>query len=508
MCLSSWLRRDHSLAVPSKPEEGCYTRRLLNRASPFRLSVEQLDDRVVPSTFTVKNLADSGADSLRAAVIAANSNPGNDVIKFTGGLHGTVVLTSGELVLTDGLRIGGPGANRLVVSGNDASRVFQIGSGVPVGIDGLTVAHGHAAGQGGGIFNAGILTVSDSILSDNTAVGISGTTLGAVVDAFGGGIFNTGTLAVGHTRFVHNQSIGADGISSTIGSSAIGGAISSVGTPTAPSAAKVSHSTFLGNQAIGGAAGIGASRAGLGGAIQNSAGAFTVSDSLFQDNRAIGGLDNGVPGGFGTGVGGAIANVARAGSALLVVSHSTMTNNQAVGGAAGAGPIGQDGRGGAIVNYIFGGVPLPVTVTATAHVDHSTLFGNEAVGGAGPTSGNGQGGGIANLNGGVLTVSDSVIARNRAIGGAGVGNGGNGQGGGIFNDGPTPVGTPNLSLRRSLVVLNRADGGAAGSGGSAGLGQGGGLFIAPGGLASGDAWTRVFANDASSSDDNVFGTLT
>src|SRR5262249_30203236 len=240
-----------------------------------------------------------------------------------------------------------------------------------------------------------------------------------VVDAFGGGVFSSGTLTVSHTRFVHNQAIGADGTSSTIGSSALGGAISSVGTATAPATATVSVCTFLGNQVGRGAAGIGASRAGVGGAIQNSAGTFTVSRSVFQSNQAVGGLDNGVPGGFGAGVGGAIANVARFGSAVLCVSDSSLTNNRAVGGAAGAGPIGQNGRGGAIANYLFGGVVPPVTVTAIAHIDHSTILGNQAIGGAGPTGGNGLGGGIENENGGVLTVSNSLITLNQAIGGAG-----------------------------------------------------------------------------------------
>ena len=44
-------------------------------------------------------------------------------------------------------------------------------------------------------------------------------------------------------------------------------------------------------------------------------------------------------------------------------------------------------------------------------------------------------------------------------------------------------------------------------GGSAGLGLGGGLYLAPGGVASADPWTLIFANDASTSDDDVFGIL-
>jgi hypothetical protein len=510
MRLSSWLRSARPLLVPSGTERGRRPTRLGKRTLPTRLSVERLEDRTVPSTFTVQSLADSGTGSLRQAVLEANANPGADLIRFAPeARNGTIPLTSGQLSITDDLQIDGPGADRLAVSGTDASRVFQISSGVAVSIDGLTVSHGRAVGQGGGILNAGALTLSHAILSDNLVVGVPGASLGDVVDAFGGGIFNSGVLTVGHSSFVGNQAIGADGTASSIGSSALGGAIFSRGTVSAPATATVSHSTFLDNEAIGGAAGIGASRAGVGGAITNTSGTFTVSDSVFHDNQAVGGIDNGVPGGFGAGLGGAIGNVARFGDATLSVGYCTLTNNRAVGGAAGAGLVAQDGRGGAIANYIFGGVAPPVTVTATANIDHCTILGNQAVGGAGPTGGNGQGGGVANLNGGVLTVSDSLIALNQPIGGVGGlgGNGGNGQGGGIFNGGPSPVGTPSLTVHRSLVVFNQADGGAAGEGGSAGLGQGGGLFLTPGGVASADVLTAILANNASTSDGNVFGNL-
>ncbi len=508
MRLSSWLRSARSLFVPSGTEKGHRPTRLRQRAMTAPLSVERLEDRTVLSTFTVYNLADSGLGSLRAAIADANDNPGADLIRFAPSARdGTVVLTSGELNIADDLQIDGSGADRLAVSGNDASRVLQISSGVAVSIDGLTVTHGRAVGRGGGILNAGTLTVSHAILSDNLVGGVPGASLGTVVDAFGGGLFNAGTLTVRSSSFVHNRAIGADGTPSTIGSSGLGGAIMSGGTASAPATATVSHCTFLENQAIGGAAGIGASRAGVGGAINNTAGAFTVRHSVFNANQAVGGIENGIPGGFGAGVGGAISNVARFGSAFLSVSHSTLMNNRAVGGAAGAGTIGQPGRGGGIANYIFGGVAPPVTVAATASIDHSLLLGNQAIGGAGPTGGTGQGGGIANENGGILTVSNSLIALNRAIGGAGGGNGGNGLGGGIFNGGPSSVGTPSLTLLRSIVALNRAEGGAAGSGGSAGLGQGGGLYLTPGGIACADLLTTIFGNDTSTSDDDVFGNL-
>jgi hypothetical protein len=113
------------------------------------------------------------------------------------------------------------------------------------------------------------------------------------------------------------------------------------------------------------------------------------------------------------------------------------------------------------------------------------------------------------LNGSIGVVSDSTFVLNTATGGAGGlgGNGGNGQGGGVFNGGPSPLGAPSLTFQTSRIVNNDATGGAAGSGGSDGQGVGGGLYLTPGGVACADLWTAIFANDASTSDDDVFGVL-
>ena len=503
--MHSSLRSVRSHYATSRQAKASHFAEIPRRSLIAPLAIEALEQRRLLSTVTVLNLADSGPGSLRQAVLDANANPGADAIGFADGLSGSIVLTGGQLSIAGDLHIDGPGAELLTVSGNDASRIFRINNGVSVSIEGLTIAHGRGVGQGGGIFNAGTLTVSNSVLSDNAVVGVAGATLGAVVDAFGGGIFNAGALAVRSSRFLDNHSVGADGTAGSIGSSALGGAIMSGGSPIVPATATVIQSTFVGNQAVGGAAGTGASRAGIGGAIMNATGSFDVSQSLFRDNQAVGGLENGIPGGFGAGSGGAIGNVARAGNAVLSVSHCTLTDNRAVGGATGTGVVAQDGRGGAIASFLFGGLPQPVTVGATARIDHSTLFANQAIGGAGTIGGSGQGGGIANLLGSAVDVSDSVIFFNRAIGGAGEsGDGGSGQGGGIFNGGTSPVGAPSLTLERSLVAHNSAEG-ATGSGGDTGIGQGGGLYIAPGGLAATDRWTLIFTNDASTSDADVFG---
>src|SRR5262245_47333824 len=88
--------------------------------------LELLEDRTLPSTFPVLNRADSGEGSLRQAVLDANAQSGADTIHFADGLHGTIVLTGGQLSVTDDLTIDGPGAKQLAVSGNLQSRIFSI----------------------------------------------------------------------------------------------------------------------------------------------------------------------------------------------------------------------------------------------------------------------------------------------------------------------------------------------------------------------------------------------
>src|SRR5262249_3019659 len=126
----------------------------------YRPWLEALEDRALPSTIPVTNNLDSGPGSLRQAVIDANTNPGADTIVFVKGVSGTVKLTSGELLIKDSVTINGPGANQLAVSGNDASRVFDIAATATmnVTISGLTITHGYAADRGGGIANRADLT--------------------------------------------------------------------------------------------------------------------------------------------------------------------------------------------------------------------------------------------------------------------------------------------------------------------------------------------------------------
>jgi predicted outer membrane repeat protein len=155
-------------------------------------------------TITVINKNDSGAGSLRQALLSANAG---DTIIFQSGLTGTIVL-NGELLINKNLTIIGPGANKLALSGNDTSRVINIDNNTKVGprtnISGLTFTKGLsndflASNQGGaGILNSyGVLTLNDCAFLANVALS-------------GGAILNKGndgsvTLHATNCGFTNNK---------------------------------------------------------------------------------------------------------------------------------------------------------------------------------------------------------------------------------------------------------------------------------------------------------------
>src|SRR5438477_9933555 len=83
MSFSSWLRSRKS-ALP-RVAPGRPPRRCAKRGPTRRLVLEALEDRCLPSTFTVLNTNDASAGSLRQAILDANAHAnvgGPDTIAF------------------------------------------------------------------------------------------------------------------------------------------------------------------------------------------------------------------------------------------------------------------------------------------------------------------------------------------------------------------------------------------------------------------------------------------
>jgi hypothetical protein len=533
--------------------------------------VEILEDRTVPSTFVVNTTADSGPRSLRQAILDANANPGLDTVVFAPSVHrialtsGELTITDSLNIVGPGqdkLSISGSDVSRVL----DITRGSVFVAGLTI-TDGRADKNSpNLPSAGGGILSQGNLTLADVVVSDNQAAGDAATEhfygpyflAGA---GLGGGVANLGTLRLLDCNIAHNEAFGADG---TVGpnfpnvvypGTALGGGLYNL-----QGAASITDSSFDGNRATAGSNCTG-SFAGIasGGGIYNDAN-LTVSGSSFTENQALGGSHNTSDLHNGHGIGGAIAsgsvaalfglgnatltvnnshfahNLARGGDgntltlpAVFIsradgpdngfgggicvfqgsaaVNHSQFNDNQAQGGADGAGQNGGLGVGGGIFFFDFiGGV--------SGTVNGCSLVENLALGGAGESGpgGDGMGGGLAcgglgaAFSGpGKLSISDSIVAGNLAQGGAtdAGGNGGNGLGGGLWND----TGS-SLSLVASVFALNRAQGGEARDGGSDGQSIGGGLYLAPGDSACIDVNTVIVFNHASTSNDDVFGNFT
>src|SRR5262245_43741473 len=95
------------------------------------------------ATLTVTNLADNGPGTLRDSI--ADSVNG-DRINF--GVSGTVVLQS-QLTISSNIRIDGINADLSRISGNNATRIFNITAPGTVQINNLTLSDGRVVGTNG-----------------------------------------------------------------------------------------------------------------------------------------------------------------------------------------------------------------------------------------------------------------------------------------------------------------------------------------------------------------------
>jgi hypothetical protein len=114
---------------------------------------------------------------------------GGGMVTFS--CSGTIVLTA-EIVITADTSIDGSGQT-VIISGNNAVRVFTVNSGVPLSLNWLTIANGDTNHYGGGIHNSGVLYVGNCTFTGNDA------------SQGGGAINNDGTLTVSNSTFSGNS---------------------------------------------------------------------------------------------------------------------------------------------------------------------------------------------------------------------------------------------------------------------------------------------------------------
>jgi hypothetical protein len=296
----------------------------------FRPSLEALECRWVPSTFTVNSVGDTGSGSglngdLRYCLTQANSSGGANAIQFDPGVFATpqtITLTSALPVITDNnLTITGPGSSLATVSGNKAFQVFNI-TAANASLSGLTIANG-GSGYGAGIHfgGSGTLTLANLVLANNST------------SNSGGGIDGGGSGTLNLTNCVLSGNFAKNG----------GGALL-----LASGTATFTDCTLSGNSTSGGNNGGGISG---GGAIKNY-GTLTLTDCTLSGNSAYSS-------------GGALANL---GTATLI--SCTVSGNS----STGIGPGGIGAGGATLYDTVVAGNTGPSAPDVSGTVNSSSAY--------------------------------------------------------------------------------------------------------------------------------------
>jgi len=476
------------------------------------------------ATITVTNSNDSGAGSLRDAIAAAVTG---DVINFAPGV--TTIDLSSSLVISKNVTIEGSqpskiGTPGVTIDGGGGASNFSdivINAGVTATLDGLIIEDGNATGAtgttsnatygiggtggaaAGGILDNGDLTLTNSVLQDDTATGGAGG--GTYLYGAGGGggsaagaiyVASTGSLTLSASDAFHNNSAvgghggsGGGGYSSPAldsfvpggGGGAGGSSNAGNGTGSPGTAGSGGHGGAggapgqAGSPGHGGGGYIGPGGGGgggnafvVGGEGTISAGADVVTNES-DDINTVGSLRY-------------VLAHANAGdvitfgpwvttidlSSSLVISKSVWIEGLQPGSTTPGVTI--DG-GGAASN--FSDIVINAGVTAT--LDGLTVANGHASGATGTTSNStygigGTGGAAAGgiLDNGHLTLTNSVLQGDTATGGAGGGTYlyGAGGGGGSAAGAIYIASTGSLTLSASDAFHNNsAVGGRGGSGG-------------------------------------------
>ena len=269
-----------------------------------------------------------------------------DVVLVAAGMYGEGLTIDHDLTLE------GAGAGQTVIDGrnNTGNSGSVVAVTATVEIAAVTIQGGHAAAYGGGIDNAGVLTLFGSTVVNNSTAFIGGgifnnsratlriensainsnrAATGSVL--YGGGIYNSGAMTLTASA-VSGNNAGGDGggvyndgssvtlIASTVSGNTAGGANTQTGRSgggiSTASGLTLINSTVSGNSATGSGGGI------IAGGSDN---AFTVA--LYNSTVSGNSAPNG--GGIGAGTNSSI---------VTTIANSIVAGNTNPAGAAASGP--------------------------------------------------------------------------------------------------------------------------------------------------------------------------
>jgi hypothetical protein len=445
---------------PRRPRGGQPGQYRLHRRG---LVVEELEDRLVPSTFNVTGLGDGlfpvtktgpdtfNARTLRSAIEAANATPGNNTINLTrmGTYQITIppaspddtpatennatgdfdIIPNSSSPIGSSLTIRNTSGGQAAVSANGLDRIFDINPdnatpprGFTVVLQGFTIENGNAspgdgaAGSGGGVRDQGNinLTLTNMVVTHNNAT------------ADGGGVVMFNMREGSWTLTVNNSTISDNHAGDA------GGGIDTDGTGTF----FIINSLVTGNTDINQGAGI---YVDVATGSSNPAGAkMTMTNTVVSNNSALA---------FSiTASGGGISN---AGTGKMIIDHSTIENNFT--GGMGGGFSDENNNGTLVVtNSLF--------LNNTASMSgggiqeggpRTTIINTEFKGNS-----SGGSGGALFVNGITLTVHSSTFAFNTSAG----------NGGGLEVE-TTGTGSAASMITNTTITGNRALNNAGANGG-------------------------------------------
>jgi hypothetical protein len=152
----------------------------------------------------VQNCADNGAGSLRDAIAAATDN---DIVVLANLPCSTITLSGGALNAThDFVTLTGPGPNKLSIASGGQFRVFHHTGTGELSITGLTIRDGKYVSdtnpRGGCIYSASNVRLVDATVGNCVATGSGG------AEARGGGIYARNAISLTNSTITGNTALG------------------------------------------------------------------------------------------------------------------------------------------------------------------------------------------------------------------------------------------------------------------------------------------------------------